>query len=157
MNTSEKMRAWGWRCFTLMWLPFIFIFIGMSSLPDGSYAWAQLPLLARVSLAATGTLLLLSVALHLGASTLSAKENRLILANGQVAQATILKIQDTGATVNQNPVVRLILEVHPSSGDSFQAETERTISRLEIPQIQPGKVISVKFDPQTKEVAIQDA
>ena len=65
-----------------------------------------------------------------------------------------MKIWDTGATVNRDPVVRMLLEVQPATGSPFQAETEMLVSRLEIPQIQPGMVVSVKYDSKTKAVAL---
>jgi hypothetical protein len=48
----------------------------------------------------------------------------------------------------------MLLEVQPATGSPFQAETEMLVSRLEIPQIQPGMVVSVKYDSKTKAVAL---
>jgi hypothetical protein len=155
METSAKMRKWGWVCFRLMWLPFITLFIGMMRLPSGSYAWAQLPLLARVSIIAVVALMVPSTVLLVGAPIVSSRANRVLLEDGQPAQATILKVRDTGTTINNNPVVRLLLEVQPPGGTPFQAETERLIPRLQIPQIQPGSVVAVRYDPQTKAVALE--
>jgi hypothetical protein len=67
--------------------------------------------------------------------------------NGEVAQATILKIWDTGMTVNDDPVVGFLLEVQPENKESYQAETKLRISRLHIPMIQPGATIQVRYDP----------
>jgi hypothetical protein len=51
--------------------------------------------------------------------------------------------------------VHLTLEVHPRDlTPNFQAETEMLVSRLQIPQIQPGAVVNVRYDPESKEVAI---
>jgi hypothetical protein len=51
-------------------------------------------------------------------------------------------------------VVRFILQVTPQGRPQFQAEAERLVSRLEIPQFQPGRVVQVKFDPDSKAVAV---
>ena len=139
-----------------MWLPFITMFIGMLGLPNGSYDWAQLPLLARVSIIAAGSLMVASTVLLVGASVASSRANRALLANGQPAQATVLNIRDTGTTINNNPVVRLVLEVQPPGGAPFQAETERLIPRLQVPQVQPGAVVAVRYDPHTKDVALDN-
>ncbi|MEW5938801.1 MAG: hypothetical protein AB1750_04010 [Chloroflexota bacterium] len=156
MKTSKVMRKWGWLSFQLMWLPFITIFIGMMSLPEGEYEWAELPMLARVSMIAAGSLAALSTVLLVGSSVVSAMANRALQEQGQPAQATVLKIWDTGTTINQNPVVRMLLEVRPPGGTSFQAETERLVSRLQIPQIQPGAIVAVKYDPQSQAVALME-
>jgi hypothetical protein len=74
-------------------------------------------------------------------------EARKIRALGRAAQAKVLKIWDTGITVNNDPVVGFLLEVRPNDRPPYQAETKALISRLDIPQIQPGAVLPVKFDP----------
>jgi len=74
-------------------------------------------------------------------------EAREIRALGRSAQAKVLKIWDTGITVNNDPVVGFLLEVRPDDRPPYQAETKALISRLDIPQIQPGAVLPVKFDP----------
>jgi hypothetical protein len=67
--------------------------------------------------------------------------------SGVLAEATVLKIWDTGMTVNQDPVVGFLLEVRPRDRAAYQAETKLLISRLSIPQIQPGAVVTVRYDP----------
>jgi hypothetical protein len=66
---------------------------------------------------------------------------------GVSAEATILKIWDTGMTVNLDPVVGFLLEVRPPGGEPYQAETKILVSRLSIPQVQPGAVVQVRLDP----------
>lgn len=68
-------------------------------------------------------------------------------ASGVLAEATVLKIWDTGMTVNHDPVVGFLLEVRPREGAAYQAETKLLVSRLSIPQIQPGAVVPVRYDP----------
>jgi hypothetical protein len=75
------------------------------------------------------------------------KQAREIRAIGESAQAKVLRIWDTGMTVNKNPVVGFLLEVYPIGQPAYQAETKGIISRLDIPQIQPGAILQVKFDP----------
>jgi len=67
---------------------------------------------------------------------------------GEPAEATILQIWDTGMTVNDDPVVRFLLEVHPAGKASYQAETKLRISRLSISRYQPGAVVPVRIDPR---------
>lgn len=69
---------------------------------------------------------------------------------GESAQGLILEIIDTGMTINNDPVVWLVLKVYPTEGDPYQAETKAWISRVHVPQFQPGKFIPVRFDPANK-------
>jgi hypothetical protein len=99
---------------------------------------------------------LLSTGLIFGASIVNAVNDRSIRARGSSAEAIILKISETGLSINDNPVVKLLLDVGPPGQPRFQAEAERLISRLDIPQFQPGKTVQVKYDPDSKAVAIAD-
>ena len=74
-------------------------------------------------------------------------QTRELQKTGQPAQATILKISDSGMTLNDDPVVLFELEVHPNNGAVFQAKTKCPISRLDIPQFQSGHTVPVRYDP----------
>ena len=66
---------------------------------------------------------------------------------GVLAEATILRIWDTGMTLNDDPVVGFLLEVRPQEGEIYQAETKIVVSRIAIPQVQPGRIVPVRYDP----------
>lgn len=66
---------------------------------------------------------------------------------GVSADATILEIWDTGISVNENPVVGLLLEVRPADRPAYQAKTKALVSRVHIPMVQPGLVVPVWLDP----------
>ena len=78
------------------------------------------------------------------------------LKDGTLAQATILRIWDTGMTLNDNPVVGFLLEVRPQNLPAYQAESKSMISRLSISQFQPGATIPVKIDPQNHARVVLD-
>jgi hypothetical protein len=83
------------------------------------------------------------------------KEARQIRAIGVPAEATIVQIWDTGVTVNNDPVVGFLLDVHPDSQAVFQAKTKALVSRLAVPRVQPGARLRVFFDPKdTTRVAV---
>jgi hypothetical protein len=67
---------------------------------------------------------------------------------GVDATAEVLAIQDTGATVNMNPVVILTLKVKPDKGDEFQTAGQLMVSRLAIPRA--GDQIKIKYNPDNK-------
>ena len=62
----------------------------------------------------------------------------------------ILQISDTGAILNQNPHVRLGLQVQPDNAPPYEATVATFISRVSVPRI--GDAIVVKYNfkkPQT--------
>lgn len=75
-------------------------------------------------------------------------ETKELQRNGEPAEATILQIRDTGMTLNNDPVVEFLVEVHPADREMYQAKTKCPISRIDVPQFQPGKVVPVRVDPQ---------
>lgn len=98
------------------------------------------------------TLVLVAIAALLGgcgaidkmSGVSTAKE---LQASGIAAPAEILRIWDTGITVNQDPVIGMEVEVRPTDRPPYKAKIEKSlISRLDVPQFQPGKVIQVRFD-----------
>ncbi len=75
-------------------------------------------------------------------------ESKQVRAVGVPAEATVVQIWDTGVTVNEDPVVGFLLEVHPDGAAPFQAKTKARISRLAIPRVQPGARLRVLYDPK---------
>lgn len=73
---------------------------------------------------------------------------REIRKNGLPAEAKVLKIWETGIRVNDDPVVGFLLEIHADGMAPYKAETKELISILWIPQIQPGALLPVKYDPK---------
>ena len=68
---------------------------------------------------------------------------------GLPARATILDIWDAGITVNNDPVIGLRIEVTPDGGPPYIATIKKAlISRLDVPQFQPERVIPVRVDPK---------
>ncbi|MCA9991793.1 MAG: hypothetical protein H6666_17175 [Ardenticatenaceae bacterium] len=63
------------------------------------------------------------------------------------AQATILKMWDTGVTLNGNPQVGLLLQVQPAGHPPFQVETRSIVPRPALGQVQPGRELAIQYDP----------
>jgi len=83
---------------------------------------------------------------------------RALRQTGIPAPATILRIWDTGITLNDDPVIGMEVEVRPEEGDPFRAVIPKSrISRVAIPQFQPGEEIAVRYDPRDlSQVALDD-
>ena len=68
---------------------------------------------------------------------------------GTPATARILKLWDTGITVNDDPVIGLEVEIPREDGSVYTATIPKSlISRLDVPQFQPGLTVGVRIDPQ---------
>jgi hypothetical protein len=69
-----------------------------------------------------------------------------LLKTGEPAQARVLRLWDTGVTLNDSPQVGLLLEVQRQSAPVYQVETKTFISRLQTSQFQPGALLNVRVD-----------
>ncbi|MEO8511959.1 MAG: hypothetical protein ABI543_00235 [Ignavibacteria bacterium] len=64
---------------------------------------------------------------------------------GMGATAEVLGIEDTGALINYNPVVKLKLMVTPQFGVPFETTSETAVSKIAIPRV--GDKINIKYNP----------
>jgi len=54
-------------------------------------------------------------------------------------------VQDTGSTVNMNPVVVIQMKVTPAAGAPFDLTTQTMVSRIAVPRA--GDKIKIKYNP----------
>ena len=69
---------------------------------------------------------------------------------GIPGRATILEVRDTGVTINNNPQVKLILEVKNSLGQKYSAQARVLVSRINPNAYAPGMEVPVKIDPKNE-------
>jgi hypothetical protein len=67
-----------------------------------------------------------------------------ILAEGTQARAFVTGVEDTGMTINDNPRVKLTLQVQPEGQMPFEATKKTTVSRVAVPRI--GDQFMVRYD-----------
>jgi hypothetical protein len=67
---------------------------------------------------------------------------------GVKCEAQIEKVEDLNITVNQDPKVRLYLEVMPPGEPSFGAQVEMVVSRVSVPR--KGDYVVVYYNPKDK-------
>lgn len=73
-----------------------------------------------------------------------------LLQSGHPGVGTIVSVQDTGMTINDNPRIKLTMRIEPLDGSpAFDGYKTRTESRLTIPR--QGERYPVYFDPADKE------
>ena len=65
--------------------------------------------------------------------------------NGLEATAEVVMVQDTGSTVNMNPVVVIQMKVTPAAGAPFDLTTQTMVSRIAVPRA--GDKIKIKYNP----------
>ena len=69
-----------------------------------------------------------------------------LVETGSKGVGTVLSVQDTGMTVNENPRVAMTFRVEPlDGGAAFDVQKTRTVSRVEIPR--QGDRYPVWYDP----------
>lgn len=70
--------------------------------------------------------------------------------SGFATSARVVEMSDTGVTVNNQPQVKLLLEVTPPNGSPYMVETKQIISRLQTSMYMPGNTIPVLIDLNDK-------
>ena len=71
-----------------------------------------------------------------------------ILQKGSPALANLLDYWDTGTTINENPMVEMLLEVHTPSLAPYQAKTKTVLSRLDLGMLRKGAAVKVTYVPE---------
>lgn len=70
-----------------------------------------------------------------------------LAATGAEGVATVLSVEDTGATMSNDPMVTLHVRIEPAAGGppAFEANRTTFVSRVRIPR--PGDRLPVFYDP----------
>ncbi len=75
---------------------------------------------------------------------------------GIPGKARILEVRDTGVTINNNPQVKLILEVKNSFGQKYTTQCRVLVSRINPGAYMPGMEVPVKIDPKNEMNVVLD-
>jgi hypothetical protein len=75
------------------------------------------------------------------------RRNARILKEGVPAKARVMTIGSTGNFHNDQPEVRILLEVMPDAGEPFDSQLITYMSPVYLPRFQPGSIVEVRFDP----------
>jgi hypothetical protein len=73
------------------------------------------------------------------------EQGQWVVQNGLEAMAEVLGVQDTGTTINNNPVVVMQLKVSTSMGTHFDTSAQAMVSRIAVPRT--GDKIKIKYNP----------
>lgn len=75
---------------------------------------------------------------------------------GLPGRARILEVRDTGVTINNNPQVKLVLEVKNSLGQTYTTQCRVLVSRINPNAYMPGMEVPVKIDPKNEQNVVID-
>ncbi len=78
---------------------------------------------------------------------------KLLEANGILAVADVVAANETGMRVNDQPVIKLTLQIHGDGISPFRAETRTRVSVLQVPALSRGKLV-VLVAPGTEQFQI---
>jgi len=79
-----------------------------------------------------------------------------LMKTGIPGKATIREVRDTGVTINNNPQVKLVLDVKNQFGQVYSTTIRTLVSRIQPNLYQPGMVVPVKIDPKNEKNVIID-
>lgn len=100
------------------------------------------------------TILMVAIAFLITvARTRSAERTRRIEAFGVPASAQVLSVTETGATVNDQPVVKLSLSIQGAGIEPFETDTIARVSVLKTSDL-AGRKLVVRVEPGTKNFEI---
>lgn len=104
--------------------------------------------LAIVCASVLGTLVITAIAIAVPIYFIRNKRKRVeeLMAKGTQGEATILSLEDTGMRVNDNPRVKMDLEIRMPYGLPFKITKTVTIPLIRLSQVQVGAVIPVMVD-----------
>ncbi|AUX22678.1 uncharacterized protein SOCEGT47_031840 [Sorangium cellulosum] len=89
------------------------------------------------------------------------QEQRQLLQMGVSCAARVLHYQETGMKVSQGAQdayrLKLFLEVMPPGMPPYQVETVSLVSVMAVPRIQPGCIVTVRYDPANPRRVALDA
>ena len=147
MAWDQRLRRISWLFFFLMW-PAVAL-VAISAIMEEE----DPPLPAIAALFSCAILFAL---LQVGSFFVAWRERERIKATGIPAKATILNITATGTEVNDEPLIRIELEVQPPYAPRFTTTVEYLVPSFPLPDLQKGAVLRVFWLDGTEEVAIAD-
>ncbi len=155
MKLPKTLRRLTWVFLAAFVVSCLAIPVTESFLHDLNPDPAHLPLPVLVLLALMGVFFLLMIGSLLGSVLIRSAENAGLRNFGQSATAKVLAVHETGERDNYRPVVRIKLEVHPPNSAPFEAVAEDALASPQLWNISPGATVAVRYDPRTKEVALE--
>ncbi len=148
MVWEKRIRSTAWVFFIIMWIPLAFLIY--QAVTDGDEDSIGIAMMLFFFLCIVFTILLV------GSFGIGSLEKEEIKKKGIAAKATIVSVSDTGTMINNQPQLRIELDVQPPYDSRFVTTIEYVIPCSCLPQVQPGNSVKVYYLEETKEVALAD-
>ena len=74
--------------------------------------------------------------------------------SGNDAEGIVLQVQQTGVLVGNLPQVNIQVQVVPDRGQNFVIELKELVSFTDLPTVQPGAKLKVKYNPHNHKQVI---
>lgn len=97
-----------------------------------------------------GSFLFIPLVMVIGLSLAGAvrqKKVKDLLATGQQGEAVVLSLEDTGVRINDDPRVRMLLEVRIAGYPPYRVEKTLVVPLIRLSQVQVGSTVQVLADP----------
>lgn len=75
------------------------------------------------------------------------KNAEALMETGQQGQATVLSLEDTGVLINNNPRVKIGLEIRIPGYQPYRIVKTMTLPMIRMSQVQVGSIVNVMADP----------
>ena len=147
MALEQRVRWISWVFFVLMWIPLgVVVYSAVTESEEPPF----------LAIAALFLFVILFAVFQAGSFGIGWLEKEKIRKKGIPAKATVLTLSDTGTMVNNQPLMKIGLEVQPPYNSRFTATVEYIVPYSFLPQVQPGNTLQVFYLEDTKDVAIAD-
>lgn len=148
MGLGTRVRRISWLFFLLMWLPLGFVvYTAATGGDEDTIALVMVPVFFFCVLFAI---------LFAGSFAIGAREKEKIQKQGIPAKAMVISLTDTSTTVNDQPLMKIELEVQPPCDSRFVTTVEYVVPFPLLVQLQPGSDVKIFYLEETKEVALAD-
>lgn len=123
------------------------LIVGVGAVYSTAGIWPALGMLAVF-----GGMFLLFYKLFFGPMLMSSRLQK----TGTPGKALIKEVHDTGVTINNNPQVKLVVDVKNYLGQTYTATMRVLVSRINPGMYQAGMTIPVKIDPKNENNVVLD-
>lgn len=83
------------------------------------------------------------------------KMKKRLMKEGIEAEAVLLNMEQTGLYVNNQPQIKLQVQVQPLTGRNFVSEVKEVLTLIDLSQLRIGSTLKVKYNPvNTKEIMV---
>ena len=144
MRLISYIGMLGWLLFLFAWIPFFFVVSGYQGGDFGKIVndlfggWVVL----MIAMFAGSMILIFSSFLILPAIF-----DAYVSFRGSTSFGQIVSVKETGAEINDKPVVAIDIQVQPVGGAHFRGRATKTIALYEFDKLTPGTGVVVKYLP----------